>query len=296
MRWAPLVLWISMGIAPAVTPLSGDRHILVVTASGGDYVAACGGTLAKYAREGYRVFVAQFGNEDKVSLGSAHARARLANLAETKDAAKALGISDLIFFDHKSGELGYTSSTEMRHQLFGLIRYIRPRILFIPDPYVHYQDDRDLHWVGKMAEDAWGYSGGAMFANDLERYGLPPYGAPEVFYYAVNRPYRPGEGGDGRARFAAVDIASALEQKLVAVELLKSRNRYYAATVRPRIAGWQGLQEDLQIAQLARAFYTELAETIGRKHGFRFGEEFNHVGEAADPVPPYALERAVKRP
>lgn len=280
----------------AVKPV-GDRNLLVVTASGGDYLVACGGTLASYARQGYKVYVAQFGNDEKVSLGLGQAQTRLSNISEAKEAAHAIGVTDMIFLDHKSGELAYTSSTEMRHQLFGLIRYIKPRILFIPDPYVHYQEDRDVFWIGKMAEDAWGYSGGGMFGNDLTRYGLTPYGAPDVFYYAPARPYRPGEGGDGRSKFVARDVSSTLDQKLIAVELMHTRNRFYAETVRQKLPGALpgGLADDLDAARLMRAYVTELAETIGSKHGFRFGEEFNHVGGAGEAIPPYALERATPR-
>src|SRR5688572_4226085 len=98
-----------------------NRRILVVTASSGDYIVAAGGTLAKRVRDGWRVTVAQFGNDEKFSLGATQAQTRLANVTEGKAAAKLLGITDLVYMDHKSGEIGYVSSTEMRSQLFALI-------------------------------------------------------------------------------------------------------------------------------------------------------------------------------
>ena len=253
-----------------------NRRILVVTASSGDYIVAAGGTLAKRVRDGWRVTVAQFGNDEKFSLGATQAQTRLANVTEGKAAAKLLGITDLVYMDHKSGELGYVSSTEMRSQLFALIRHLRPRVLFIPDPYVHYQEDRDLYWVGKMAEEAWGYSGGAMFGNELAAAGLKAYGAPIVYYYAATRPYRKGEGGVGLAKFVAEDIGETLEHKLGALDLMPSRARVAASQAAARL-GLQKILDDLWVRRFVREYATELAETVGAKHGFQYGEEFNHV-------------------
>ncbi|HWB96596.1 MAG TPA: hypothetical protein VG672_07840, partial [Bryobacteraceae bacterium] len=173
---------------------------------------------------------------------------------------------------HKSGELGYLSSTELREEIFGLIRYFRPRAIFFPDPYLHYDPNRDHFYVGKMVEEAWGYSGGGTFAPELERMGLKPYGAPEVYYYAIGRPYRAGEGGDGAARFRPVDITATLDRKLQALALLKTSP--------------ETLSRDRLVA---------LAEAVGKKHGFRYGEEFNHVGPHTG-LPEHVVERAVRKP
>ena len=250
-----------------------DRRILVVTASSGDYIFGAGGTIAKFIREGWRADLAVFGNDEKQSLGLNQPQTRMANVQEGKAAAKLLGIKDVVMMDHKSGEFGYTSTTEMRNQLFALIRGMKPRIIFIPDPYVHYQDDQDMLITGRMAEEAWGYSGGSMFGNELTRMGFKPYGAPEVFYYAAMRPYRKGEGGSGRSKFVAIDIAETLEHKLGALELMLTRNRRW-------VAEKVGLQEDGQVSRWVRAFAEEMAETIGAKHKMTVAEEFNHVGPA----------------
>lgn len=250
-----------------------ERRILVVTASFGDYIFGAGGTVAKFVRDGWRADLVVFGNDEKESLALSQPQTRIANVQEGKAAAKLLGIKDVVMMDHKSGEFGYTSTTEMRNQLFALIRGMKPRIIFIPDPYVHYQGDHDVLIAGRMAEEAWGYSGGGMFGNELTRMGFKPYGAPEVFYYAAMRPYRKGEGGSGRSKFVAIDIAETLEHKLGALELLLTRNRRW-------VAAKAGLREDGQVNQWVRAFAEEMAGTIGAKHKMTVAEEFNHVGPA----------------
>ncbi|MCC6540245.1 MAG: PIG-L family deacetylase [Bryobacterales bacterium] len=255
-----------LSLAAASTAAAQDRRILAVTAASGDYIFGAGGTLAKFARDGWRVDVVQVGNDEKRFPGT-QPEARLAATAEGRRAATALGVTDIVRLDHKSGELGYVSLTELRNQLFALIRGMKPRILFIPDPYVHYQDDHDRIRAGLAAETAWGYSGGGTFANELARFGLAPYGVPEIYYYTPGRPYRAGEGGEvAKAKFVSHDITGApMTAKLLA-------------------AGAAG-----------RQFVIDLARAIGAKHGVTHAEEFNHVGPSPEEIPPYALERARPR-
>ncbi|MBL8174039.1 MAG: PIG-L family deacetylase [Bryobacterales bacterium] len=254
------------------------RRILVVSASSADYIYGAGATLAQYVEDGWRVDVALFANEEKMSQGLSPAQTRLVNMQEARAAAKQLGAADVILMDLKSGELGQVSATEMRAQLFALIRGVKPRILFIPDPYVHYQDDQDVVFTGNMAEEAWGYSGGGTFANELARMGLTPYGAPEVFYYSAYRPYRKNEGGETeRAKFVHRNIAGKLEHKIHAAELLHQRNRAWLA-LRGRPA------DDASARQHARLFIEEMAAAIGAKYGLAQAEEFNHVAAAGSPA------------
>jgi LmbE family N-acetylglucosaminyl deacetylase len=266
---------------------AAPRRALVVTATSADYIFGAGGTVAEMVRQGWRVDVAQFGNDEKLSLGLPPAQTRLANVQEGRAAAKLLGVKDLILMDHKSGELGYVSSSEMRTQLFALIRGIRPQVLIIPDGYSHFESDGDIRKVGMMAEEAWGYSGGATFADELNRMGLKPYGAPEVFYYSAYRPYRAREGGEGRAKLTVRDIASTLEQKITSAQLLLTRNRAWSAV---RI----GLGDDGNVNRYVREFITEMAAAAGSRHGIQYAEEFNHVGRAGS-LPAHILERSRRR-
>jgi LmbE family N-acetylglucosaminyl deacetylase len=278
-----------LAIAAPLCVAQGSREILVVTAGSADYILAAGGTLASFIQKGYTVDVAQFGNDEKLSSGLTPAQTRLANIEEARQAAKLLGVHDTVYMAHKSGETGQIASTEMRSQLFALIRRLRPQMIFIPDPYVHYQLDHDQFYVGKMAEEAWGYSGGSTFANELERMGFRPYSAPEVYYYA-ERPHRSGEGGEGNASFLVVDIGSTIDLKCMAIELLLTHNRFRAVQAKLRAL------DDLSVKNMARSYAEELAETIGKKHGLRYAEEFNYVNmRSGDALPPHLRERAVPK-
>ena len=297
-----LALLVLLLVLFAGVPAAGQDagNILVVTANSGDYLFGAGGTLIKFVQEGYSVYVAQMGNDEKIAHGLTPAQARLANVEDGKDAAKLLGVSDTVYMGHKSGEFGYVSATEIRKQLFALIRHFRPAKLFIPDPYVHYLDDRDQYHLGRIAEESWGYSSGDTFSPELKRMGLQGYHAPEVYFYSHQRPYRPGEGGEKRARMVAFDITLTIEQKMNSIELLRNRNQVYARTVRDRLVAAGRTAEmlnpldDIAVRKLVRSYVEQLGATIGAKHGFRFGEEFNNAG-LNPALPPHVLEKAVPK-
>ena len=263
-----LGLLVSLALAYGAEDAGG---VLVVTAHAGDWLLGAGGTLAGMTAQGRPVVVVQVTNDEKDSVDLGPAETQKANRDEGRRAAQLVGAREVVGLGHKAGELGYISSTEIREELFGLIRYFKPRTIFIPDPYIHYDDDRDHFYAGKAAEEAWGYSGGGMFGPELIRMGLKPYGAPEVYYYAVSRPYRAGEGGDGGAAFRPVDISANFARKLDAILALRTANRAWAS-------------DDAAV----RRFVSELAEAIGRKHGFRYGEEFNHVAPVGG-IPEHVL-------
>jgi hypothetical protein len=268
----------------------------VITSTAGDYLLAAGGTLALLADEGYTINVIQVGNDEKNSIGLSPAETRLANNREGEDAARMLGIREVYVLNHKSGELSQVSSNEIRNQLFGLIRHYRPQIIFHPDPWVHYEPDWDQFFTARPAEE-FSYGSGRYVGVEFTKMGLLPVGVGETYYYAANRPYRPGEGGHNAAKFRPVNIEKTFNLKVAALEKLETANRRYATHVKQRLdlAGRPSpllsvINREANTA-LIRAYAEELAETIGRKHGFRYGEEFNYHGRGAR-IPEHVREKA----
>lgn len=273
--------------------------VMVIAASSRDYLYGAAGTLAKMIAEGRPVYVLLFGNEEKDSVGLDPARTRLANNEDGERAARALGVQEVLNLGYKSGEFGQISTSELRNHVMTMMRYWKPAVVFFPDWYIHYLDDKDTYWVGRMAEEA-PYGGGSYFLQEMTYIGYPGYAAPEYYFYSPYRPYRPREGGEGAASLKAVDITDTLAAKLRAIGELKTSNYRYAAETRLRLerAGIRsGKLAELTPAvaeALARAFAEELAAEIGRKYGFRYGEEFNHLGRRAG-LPEHVREKARRR-
>ncbi|MEO7653149.1 MAG: PIG-L family deacetylase [Bryobacteraceae bacterium] len=283
-------------IAPHAILAQASKSILVVTAGSGDYLHATAGTLLRFIGEGYTVYVVQLGNDEKNSAGLNPAETRLANDQESDDAARMLGVKEVVRMNHKSGELAQVSVNEMRSQIMTLIRLYRPQMIFHPDPWVHYQPDWDQFWAGRASEES-SYGSSNYFLPEVGKLGFAGYGVPETFYYAAGRPYRPGEGGHQGARFRGLDITAVFEQKLAAIEALRTANHRYAMEVKQRLAAAGrsssklAVIDDASTRALMRAWVSELAETVGAKHGFRYGEEFNYHGRG-DPVPTHIREKA----
>jgi len=292
---AALALWLaaSAGFAQTAGP------VMVVAANSRDYLYGAGGTLAQMIAEGRPVYVLLFGNEDKDAVGLAPARARLANSADGDRAAKVLGVKEVLHLGYPSGEFGQISTSELRNHVMTMFRVWKPEILFFPDWYIHYLDDKDTYWVGRMAEEA-PYGGGSYFLQEMTYIGYPGYAPRQYYFYSPYRPYRPREGGEGHASLRAVDITGTIKVKLRAIRELTTANLRYASEVRERLrAAGRGARLPAELSpeaagELACAFAEELAAEIGRKHGFRFGEEFNHLG-LRPAVPEHVREKARPR-
>jgi LmbE family N-acetylglucosaminyl deacetylase len=283
-------------LLPLVITAQSQKSVLVITSTAGDYLMAAGGTLAMLIDQGYTVNVVQIGNDEKNSIGSSPAETRLANNRDGENAARILGIREVYLLNHKSGELGQVSSNEIRNQLFGLIRHYKPQIIFHPDPWIHYEPDWDQFFTARPAEE-FSYGSGRYVGEEFTKMGLPPVGVSETYYYAANRPYRPGEGGHNAAKFRPVNIDKFFNLKVAALEKLETANRRYATQVKQRLdlAGKPSLLLSAisreTINALIRAYAEELAETIGQKHGFRYGEEFNYHGPGPR-IPEHVREKA----
>ncbi len=249
--------------------------VLVITPSMRDCLFGAGGTLARMAAEGRAVHVVVFGNEEKASVALGPAETRLANNDEGERAAKALGFKEVLNLGHKSGEMAYISSSEMRNQVMAMMRLYKPETLFFPDWYVHYLVDNDLYRVGRMAEEA-PYGGSSLFLQDLTYMGFGGAAAREYYFFTPYRPYRAREGGEGEASMKRVEIDVA--RKTDAILMLKTANEAWADEVRKR-SGRQLATDDL-----TRAFVEELA-------GERRMEEFNHL-KSRGGLPAHVLERA----
>ena len=286
----------SLPLAPVAQAQEGDGPVLVITASARDYLFGAGGTLARMIGQGRAVYVLQFGNLEKDAVGSGPAKTSLANNAEARTAAELLGVKEVLNLGHKSGELAYISSSEMRNQVMTMVRFYKPETLFFPDWYVHYVDDQDIYRVGRMAEES-PYGGGNYFLQEMTHTGLTGYAAKFYYFYAPYRPYRPGEGGEGKATLKDVDIASTFDRKVKAILALRTANHRYASETKRRLelAGRPTTLlnplDDLAVDKLIRAYLEELATTIGAKHGHLRAEEFNFLG-ANQSIPQHLLDRA----
>jgi LmbE family N-acetylglucosaminyl deacetylase len=110
-----------------VTDLSG-RTVLAVFAHPDDESLACGGTLACLADQGARVVLlcASRGERGSHTGPAWDGTLGMARVLEVREAAEALGISDVILLDHPDGDLRWARVTEFAADIAAALTRFRP--------------------------------------------------------------------------------------------------------------------------------------------------------------------------
>jgi LmbE family N-acetylglucosaminyl deacetylase len=135
------------------TEVSGfaGRTILAVFAHPDDESLSCGGTLARLADAGARVVLlcASRGESGSVSDPLLVAASDLGRVRseELREAARTLGIADVLIFDHPDGELRWEDVPELHAEIVSAIRQYRPDgvITFAEDGLYWHLDHIGVH-------------------------------------------------------------------------------------------------------------------------------------------------------
>ncbi len=170
---------------PSVAP-----SVLVVMAHPDDGEFMCGATLARWAREGYRIDYCLLTNGDCGTRDPAiTTRAQLAAIrkVEAQAAAEALGISSkVIFLDYVDSELQPT--LELRRDVTRVIRQVRPDIVLTQDPSTFYHaqgyiNHPDHRYVGEVTLAAIMPSASMrlIFPELYDVEGLEPHDVRELY-------------------------------------------------------------------------------------------------------------------
>lgn len=154
-----------------------------------DGESGCGGTVAKWSREGCEVLYVVCTNGDKGSSDPEMTSEKLAAIreGEQKNAGKVLGVKDIVFLGYGDGELEDTR--EFRGQVVEQIRRWRPEVVLAMDPRRMSHSHRDHRISGQTALDAC-----FPFARDVLHYpehlraGLETHKVPTVLLWGSELP------------------------------------------------------------------------------------------------------------
>lgn len=159
------------------------KTALVLSAHAADFVWRCGGAIALHAAQGYQVTVAC------MSFGERGESARLwkeeKSLEEVKDirrreaenAAKALGVHELICFDFGDYPLSFNEARKI--QIVDLIRKVQPNFMFSHSKWDPYNTDH-MHMTQialetRMIAQAWGHNPGEQVLGAPQLYLFEPH-------------------------------------------------------------------------------------------------------------------------
>jgi LmbE family N-acetylglucosaminyl deacetylase len=182
-----------------------NQVVMAIIAHADDAAGMCGGTLAKFADEGWHVILVRVTNDDKdsIDLPSREATER-ANTEEFHQAADILHASEIVELGFVTDTLGDVSMVNLRERIVYLFRKYRPYAVFSFDPYAPYEPNLDHVRVAQAVEEAFWVSNFHLHHPEHLKEGYLPHCVCERWYFArvsVDPNY-------------AVDITPYIDQKI----------------------------------------------------------------------------------
>ena len=169
--------------------MKDKKLIMVVAAHPDDPEFGAGGTVAKFVMEGWQAIYVICTNGDKGTQDLNMTSEKLAKIREQeqKNAARVLGVSEVVFLRYPDGEL--VDGPEFRGKLVRLIRKYRPDIVITHDPNRKYMGHHDHRVTGIVCMDAvFPYSRDHLFYPEHKAQGLMPHKVGEVYLTGSEEP------------------------------------------------------------------------------------------------------------
>ncbi|MBM2812519.1 MAG: GlcNAc-PI de-N-acetylase family [Chloroflexi bacterium] len=226
------------------------QRILVVAAHPDDAEFGCGGTVAKWVKQGATAFYLICTNGDK---GSDEANISSEDLARVRDteqraAAAVIGASEVTILPRRDGELVY--SIDLRGDVVRWIRVWKPEAVFTHDPSVIITPTGRINHADHRATGAATVDAYYPFSRSPLQYpeqiaeGLEPHTVMDLYLWGANPPD------------VWVDVSDTADQKVAALRCHASQFGDFERT---------------------RVFAKDRLKAVGEEHGVAYAETFRRV-------------------
>ena len=163
--------------------MSTNKTALVISAHAADFVWRCGGAIALHAELGYDVTVVclscgERGESARLwKEGKSLDEVKAIRHAEAEDAAKALGVHDLVSFD--LGDYPLRLNDDDKFKLVDVIRKVQPKFMLSHSRWDPYNTDHmyttDFALTCRMIAQAWGHNPGQKVLGAPQLYLFEPH-------------------------------------------------------------------------------------------------------------------------
>lgn len=256
--------------SPTTIDAGAGRVVLVVAAHADDPTLFCGGTLARFAEEGWRVVVCRVTDDRWDSVGVDEATTIERSAQEFRRAMAILGATEVEDWGWATDTLGDASEVALRERVIRAIRTHRPHTIVTHDPHSGVGEDNQDHWVvaAAVAEAIWCSQFDKHHPEHLAD-GLEVHGVFEEWYFG--RP--PAKVTD------VIDVSSTLDRAIDAAlcHELPLRNLVHQLRLQARTGGWR-------IPSLDEAQDGDLEPVVGHLLRSRAAETGGPFGLAAAEV------------
>ena len=201
--------------------MSDEKTALVVSAHSADFVWRAGGAIALHQEKGFKVTVvclsygergesAKLWKQQGMTLEKVKKERRL----EAENAAKALGVSDIRFFD--VGDYPLDLGPSVQNQMVDVIRAVQPKFIMSHskwDPYnTDHMNTTQFVLQCRMIAQAWGHNPGQKVL-----------GAPQVYLF---EPHQTEQMEWKPSIF--LDITDVWEKKWNAIQCMNGQEHLWA--------------------------------------------------------------------
>ena len=201
--------------------MSNEKTALVVSAHSADFVWRAGGAIALHQEKGFKVTVvclsygergesAKLWKQQGMTLEKVKKERRL----EAENAAKALGVSDIRFFD--VGDYPLDLGPSVQNQMVDVIRELQPKFIMSHskwDPYnTDHMNTTQFVLQCRMIAQAWGHNPGQKVL-----------GAPQVYLF---EPHQTEQMEWKPSIF--LDITDVWEKKWNAIQCMNGQEHLWA--------------------------------------------------------------------
>lgn len=199
--------------------MSDKKTALVISAHAADFVWRCGGAIALHQKLGYDVTVAclSFGERGESAKlwkeGKTLDEVKSIRRKEAENAAKALNVHDIQFFD--LGDYPLVVDHDNKMKLVDLVRAVQPKFMLSHSKYDPYNTDHmytsSLSLEVRMIAQAWGHNPGEKVL-----------GAPQLYLFEPHQTEQMGWKPD-----VFVDITEVWDQKRAAIECMEGQHHLW---------------------------------------------------------------------
>ncbi len=180
---------------------------MVISPHADDAAAFCGATLAKFAHQGWCIILVRVTDDRKDSLSLSIEETIQRNTAELREAARILGVAEIVELGYETDCLADASLVELRERFVYLFRKYKPYAVFSFDPYGLYENNQDHIRVAQAVDEAlWVACFDKHHPEHFEE-GLAPFSVCERWFFARQL----------RDPNHAEDISEYLEAKITAL-------------------------------------------------------------------------------
>lgn len=231
-----------------------------------DAAAFCGGTLAKFADQGWQIILVRVTDDCKDSVGFSREETIHRNTVELEEAAAVLGITEIIDLGYETDALFDISELELREKFVYLIRKYRPYAVFTFDPMGLYENNQDHIRVAQAVDEAFWVSTFDKHYPEHFKEGLSPYSVCERWYFGRKL---------GEANHAE-DVTAYMKKKVDAMyahqTMVKHMLRQYQMQLETwgKRVGWVDESYDGDHFELLATFLQEQANIVAA--AFKLGE------------------------